>query len=157
MPKGNEKIIFTLNALLTMELTGINQYLVNRARYNNWQFAALVEYIDERIADERRHYDMLLDRILYLQGVPVAGRLNPVNIATSVEAIFQADQASELAAIAAYNDAILKAVELRDDGTRALLESILSDEEDHVNDLEARIDQIGMAGVQIFIGQAIKG
>ena len=156
MPKGNDKIIFTLNQILTMELTGINQYLINRGRYVNWQLSALVNYIDERIADERRHYDMLLDRILYLQGVPVYGKLNPVNVGLAVPATFEADSATETASISAYNDGITKAVELKDDGTRALFESILKDEEDHLNDLEARLGQIEMTGLQIFLGQAIK-
>jgi len=156
MPKGNDKIIFTLNQLLVMELTGLNQYLVNRARYNNGQFATLVEYIDERIADERRHYDMLLDRIFYLQGSPVSGKINTVNISATIPGTFQADQSTEIAAIAAYNDAILKAVEAKDDGTRAILESILGDEEDHLNDLEARLAQIELTGIQVFLGQAIK-
>jgi len=156
MPKGNEKIIFTLNTVLVMELTGYNQYLVNRARYLNWQLSALVRYIDERIADEARHIDMILDRILYLEGVPVAGKLNPVNIGLDVPATFRFDAASETGAIAAYNDGIVKATELRDDGTRALFESILKDEEDHLNDLEAREGQIVMVGLQVFLGQAIK-
>jgi bacterioferritin len=156
MPKGNEKIIYTLNQLLVMEITGRQQYLVNRARYFNLQLMSLVTYIDERIADETRHIDMLLDRILYLQGVPVADRISNVAVMTNIDGTFQADKASEQSAITAYNDAILKAVEAKDDGTRALLETILRDEEDHINDLEAKLDQVALVGLPMFLAQAIK-
>jgi len=156
MPKGNDKIIYTLNLALVMEMTGLQQYLVNRARYVNLQLPSLVSYIDERIADERRHYDMILDRIFYLQGVPVYGRFNnTIVIMTNVDGTFQADATTEKTAIDFYNDAILKAVEAKDDGTRVLFESILRDEEDHLNDLEAKEAQIGITGLQIFVGEQL--
>lgn len=155
MPKADPRLIIALNQILVQELTAINQYHVNRARYKNLQFNELVEYIDERIADEVKHYNAVLDRIFYLRGTPVAGRLDPVNIAYDIPGTFSADAASETTAIQTYNQAIVLAVELKDDGTRKLLEDNLADEEDHLDDLQAKLDQVALTGLPVFLGQMI--
>ena len=155
MPKADPRLIVALNQILVQESTARNQYLINRARYKNQQLVGLVEYIDERIADEAKHYDLVLDRIFYLRGTPVSGRLDPVNIAYDVPGTFQADAGSETTAILTYNQAITLAVELKDDGTRKLLEDNLTDEEDHLDDLQAKLDQVSLLTLQVFLGQMI--
>lgn len=150
---GSERVIAILNVLLVQEFSAINQYLVNRGRYQNWQLSELVQYIDERIADEQKHYTRLVDRVLFLGGAPSAGRLDPLSISHDVVGTFNSDSASELTAIKTYNEAIALAREVGDNGTVVLLEENLKDEEDHINDLTAKRAQISLMGLQVFLGQ----
>jgi len=140
--KGKPEIIVALNARLIDELTGINQYSVHRALVANWEYPGLVSYIQERLDDEVRHYNLLLDRILFLEGTPVVGRLNLVTIGENVPQMHEFDRTAEENIVQAYNENIELCRELKDDDTRRRLESILADETDHLHDLEANLKQI---------------
>ena len=152
-PASSSEIIKVLNELVVVEMTGINQYLANKSLYQNLQLTKLVEYIDERLADEYGHHKSLLDRIRYLRGkVEVNETLNKINLGDTVSDTFKFDAMSEKDGIALYNKAIETAVKLKDNGSRALFESILKDEEDHLDDLGAKLDQIELMGLQVFLG-----
>ena len=140
--RGNTQIISALNEGLIRELTGINQYSIHRAILAVQEYPKLIEYIDERIADERKHYDMLAERIRFLEGVPVVGSLNPVNVGEDIMSIHSFDLTAEYDAIQKYNETIQLCLQVGDSGTRGILETILSDEEDHARDLEAQLIQI---------------
>ena len=153
--KGNEKIIARLNDLLADELTAINQYMVQSEMCDNWGYEKLHKSIEKRAIDEMKHAEKLIARILFLEGTPNVGKLNKINIGADVESQHKNDQKSEQMAIRAYNESIGMAVEAGDNGTRELLEGILKDEEDHLDWIEAQLDQIRQMGIQNYLVEQI--
>ncbi len=153
--QGNEKIIETLNALLADELGAINQYMVHSEMCDDWGYERLHEAIEKRAMDEMRHAEKLIRRILFLDGTPIVSELSPITIGADVEAQFRNDLAAELGAVKAYNDGIRLAVEVTDNGTRELLESILTNEEEHIDWLEAQLDQVEQMGIQNYLVEQI--
>lgn len=153
--KGHEKIIQTLNARLAEELTAINQYFVHAEMCENWSYQRLHGMIRKRSIDEMKHAEKLIARILFLEGQPIVSHLNKMHIGAEVPAMHEYDRLAEESAIKGYNDSIRLAVELGDNGTRELLESILREEEDHIDLLEAQLDQIKQMGVQNYLVEQI--
>jgi len=149
--KGNEKIIERLNARLADELTAINQYMVHAEMCDNWGYERLHEAIQERAVEEMKHAEKLIARILFLEGRPIVSNLNPIHIGAEVEAQHKNDWNAENDAIRLYNEDIRLAVELGDNGTRELLESILVEEEAHIDWIEAQLDQISQMGIQNYL------
>ena len=149
--KGNDKIIEKLNALLADELTAVNQYMVHSEMCANWMYEHLHKAIEKRAIDEMKHAERLIGRILFLDGRPIVSVLNPLNIGADVEAQLANDWAAEAGAVKAYNDGIRLAVEVGDNGTRELFESILKDEEVHIDWLEAQLEQIKQMGIQNYL------
>lgn len=153
--KGNEKIIECLNDLLADELTAINQYMVHSEMCEDWGYGRLHEAVEGRAITEMRHAEKLIGRIIFLEAKPVVSKLKDLHIGADVEAQLRNDLSSEYGAVAAYNAGVQLAVEVGDNGTRALLESILSDEEDHVDWLESQLDQIEQMGIQNYLVEQI--
>ena len=153
--KGNTKVLEMLNVLLADELTAINQYMVHSEMCANWGYQRLHEANEKRAIEEMKHAEKLIGRIIFLEGQPIVSRLNPISIGASVEAQLKNDHAAEEMAIKAYNDGIRTAVEMGDNGTRELLESILGDEENHIDWLEAQRDQIQQIGIQNYLVEQI--
>jgi bacterioferritin len=153
--KGNPKIIERLNALLSDELTAVNQYMVHSEMCANWQFEKLHNLVEKRAIDEMKHAEKLIARILFLEGIPVVSNLNKIHIGAEVPAQLENDLGAEVEAIQAYNDGIRLAVELGDNGTRELLGSILMEEEGHADWLEAQLDQIKQMGIQNYLVEQI--
>jgi bacterioferritin len=149
--KGNAQIIASLNALLADELTAVSQYMVHAAMCNNWGYSKLHGAIEHRAIDEMKHAEMHIDRILFLEGIPVVSKLKKMAIGAKVEVQFANDHEAEDGAIKAYNEAIRLAVELGDNGTRQMLENILKDEETHIDWIEAQLDQISQMGIQNYL------
>jgi bacterioferritin len=153
--KGNEKIINILNEFLADELTAINQYIVHSEMCANWGYGKLHEKTEKRAIDEMKHAEKLIARMLFLEGIPVVSNLKKMNIGATVEAQLKNDLAAEAGAIKAYNDGIRLCLELGDNGTRELIDANLHDEEDHLDWLEAQLDQIAQMGLQNYLlGQA---
>ncbi len=153
--KGNEQVIEKLNHLLADELTAISQYMVHSEMCANWGYERLHEAVEKRAIDEMKHAEMLIARILFLEGKPIVSKLNPMHIGAEVEAQLKNDLQAELDAVAAYNDGIRLMHELGDNGSRELLVSILKDEEVHVDWLEAQLDQIGQMGLPNYLAQQL--
>jgi len=153
--KGNEKIIGKLNFLLADELTAISQYMVQAEMCANWGYKVLAETIEKRAVDEMKHAEKHIDRIIFLEGMPIVSELNKIRIGENVEAFHKNDWDAENGAIHAYNDSIKLAVKLEDNGTREMLESILKDEEDHIDWSEAQIDQLQQMGIQVYLSEQI--
>ena len=149
--KGQPAIIDTLNGLLADELTAINQYMVHSEMCSDWGYAKLHEAIEKRAITEMKHAERLIERILFLEGKPSVSKLNPISIGPDVEAQFRNDLRAEVAAVASYNAGVKQAAELVDNGTRDLFQSILNDEEAHVDWLEAQLDQIAQMGIQNYL------
>jgi len=153
--KGNTRLIEKLNDLLADELTAINQYMVQSEMCNNWGYERLHKAVEKRAIDEMKHAEKLIQRIVFLEGVPTVSKLNAIHIGDDVEAQHKNDCVSETNAVHAYNESIRLAAELGDNGTRELLESILKDEEAHIDWLEAQLDQIKQMGVQNYLVEQI--
>jgi bacterioferritin len=149
--KGNPKVIATLNDLLADELTAINQYMVHSEMCANWRYNELHEADEARAITEMKHAEKLIGRIIFLEGEPSVSKLNPINIGSNVKKQHENDLAAEQGAVKSYNDGIRLAVEAGDNGTRELLESILKDEEEHLDWLEAQLEQIGQMGIQNYL------
>jgi bacterioferritin len=153
--KGNDRIIDALNARLAEELTAINQYMVHSEMCANWNYERLHKIIEKRAIDEMKHAEKLIARILFLDGRPIVSNLNKISIGGEVEKMHLNDHAAETDAIKNYNESIKLAVEVGDNGTRELLESILHEEEDHIDLLEAQLDQIKQMGIQNYLVEQI--
>ena len=153
--KGNAELINTLNLLLADELTAINEYMVHSEMCANWGFDRLHKATEKRAIDEMKHAEKLIGRILFLEGIPVVDRMNELRIGADVATQLKNDQLAEGRAVRSYNEAIPQAVQAGDNGTRELLESILKDEEAHIDWLEAHLDQIKQMGIQNFLAQQV--
>jgi bacterioferritin len=153
--KGNDKIIAALNNLLSDELTAINQYMVHSEMCDNWHFEELHKAIEERAITEMKHAEKLIARILFLEGSPTVSDLKEINIGADIPAQFNNDLQAEIAAVKGYNEGIRLAYEIGDNGTRDLFDSILTDEEDHADWLEAQIDQVKMMGLQAYLVEKV--
>ncbi|MEW6051869.1 MAG: bacterioferritin [Candidatus Zixiibacteriota bacterium] len=153
--KGNDKLIATLNGLLAEELTAINQYMVHSEMCDNWGYGKLHEKIEKRAIQEMHHAEKLIARILFLEGAPEVSKLNKIQIGQDVEAQLKNDLKGEHTASKLYNKAVKQATEAADNATRELLESILKDEEEHVDWLEAQLDQIKQVGIENYLAQQI--
>ena len=153
--KGNEKILETMNALLADELTATNQYILHSEMCANWGYDKLHGYIEKRAIEEMKHAEKLIGRILFLEGLPIVSKLNDIHIGADVPKQLKNDWEAEKMAITAYNAAVRQAVEHGDNGSRALLESILQDEENHIDWLEAQLDQIEQMGYQNYLTEQL--
>ena len=153
--KGDKKLIEALNEVLTGELTGINQYFVHAKMCENWGYQRLAEVIRKESIGEMKHADELIERILYLEGVPNMQRLGKVRVGETVAEQFKLDLALEVEAVKLVNKTIELAVAVHDNGSRELLEEILTDEEEHVNWLEAQHELIRQVGIENYLSQQI--
>ncbi|HLN21749.1 MAG TPA: bacterioferritin [Bacteroidales bacterium] len=153
--KGNDRIIEHLNMLLRDELTAINQYFVHAEMCENWGYEKLHKLIEKRSIDEMRHAEKLISRILYLEGQPFVSELNQINIGSVMEDQFRNDLEAEVHGIANYNEGIRLSAELSDNGTKELLDSIIVQEEKHVDWLEAQLTLIEQVGIQNYLSAQI--
>jgi bacterioferritin len=153
--KGNEKILAVLNNLLSDELTAISQYMVHSEMCDNWRYMVLHKAIEERAITEMKHAERLIARILFLDGTPVVSSLKKISIGADIESQFDNDLAAEYGAVKGYNDGIRLAYELGDNGSRELMDSILTDEEEHVDWLEAQIGQVKLMGLQSYLVEQV--
>ncbi len=153
--KGNQKVIDLLNALLADELTAINQYILHSEMCANWGYSKLHDMVEKRAIQEMGHAEKLIERLLFLEGLPVVSVLNPMHIGADVTAQLNNDKIAESTAIQAYNQGVKLCVDLSDNGTRALLESILGDEEEHIDWLEAQLDQIQQMGLENYLTEQL--
>jgi bacterioferritin len=153
--KGNAKVIAKMNDLLSDELTAVSQYMVHSEMCANWGFTKLADVIEKRAIDEMKHAEMHIGRILFLEGIPIVSHLKEMHIGAEVEPQLTNDHLSEDGAIKSYNDGIKLCMESGDNGTRDMLQTILVDEERHIDWIEAQMDQIKRMGVQNYLVEQI--
>lgn len=153
--KGNPKLLEALNEILTGELTAINQYFIHAKMCSNWGFHRLAHKNREESISEMKHAEELIERILFLDGVPNVQRMDKVRVGEKVSEQLQLDLKSEQVAIPRLNKAIALAVDVADNATRDLLEDMLKSEEDHVDWLEAQLELIKQVGEQNYLAQQI--
>jgi bacterioferritin len=155
--QGHPTIIEVLNEVLTAELTAINQYFIHAKMCESWGFDRLAEKIREESIDEMKDAEAVIDRILYLEGVPNLQRLGSVMVGETVPEQFELDLAVEVAAVERYNRGIALAAEHGDNGTRELFERRLVGEEHHADWLETQIALIRQVGVENYLAAQIHG
>ena len=149
--KGNQQIIDALNAALTIELTAINQYFIQAKMCKNWGFAKLgAKHYHESIG-EMKHAEMLIDRILFLDGVPEIARYDVIRAGSDVKEQFQFDLALESSGVKAYNEAINLCIQVKDGGSRELMEKILVESEEHVDWLETQLNVLNEVGLANYL------
>jgi bacterioferritin len=148
--KGNPKVIKELNDALREELTAINQYFLHAEMCENWGYKKLAGYIKKQSIDEMKHAEVLIERVLFLDGTPSMEPLK-LNVGGSVRQMIESDLALELGAVKQYNAAVQLATQEKDNGSRDLLVKLLKDEEDHVDWLEAQLHQIKEVGYERYL------
>jgi len=154
--QGDKKIIDILNDVLTAELTAINQYFVHSEMCENWGYERLQKIIRKHSIGEMKHAEELIERVLFLEGIPNVQRLGKINIGENVPEMLKLDQALELDALPRLNKGIETCRELGDNNSRHLLEEILHDEEEHVDWLEAQLSLLEQVGAQNYLAQQIR-
>src|SRR4029453_14773306 len=148
--KGSAKVIAEMNKALREELTAINQYFLHAEMCENWKYHRLAEYIKKQSIEEMKHAEVLIERILFLDGSPTMKPLE-LKVGGNVQQMLRGDLELELPAVKQYNTAVQIATEEKDNGSRDLLVKLLKDEEEHVDWLEAQQHQINEMGYERYL------
>jgi bacterioferritin len=155
--KGNERVIALLNEVLKAELTAINQYFLHAEMCENWGYQKLAAFTRKESIEEMRHAEALMERILYFDGTPTMNELFPLRIGRTVKEQLENDLQLEYEAVPRLNRGIELCISVGDNGTRELLVKILTDEEHHVDYLEAQLGIIREIGIENYLAQQIHG
>jgi bacterioferritin len=153
--KGNAQLIEALNGLLSNELAATNQYMVHAEMAENWGYGKLNKMIRSRAIVEMKHAEKLIERILFLEGTPIVSKLSEIHIGSDITKQFTNDLGAEMNAVKSYNAAIKLAVDVADNATKEILESILKDEDGHVDEIETQQDQIGQMGLPQYLNNQV--
>jgi bacterioferritin len=153
--KGDTKVIEFLNKALTNELTAINQYFLHARMFKNWGFSKLNEKEYHESIDEMKHADLLIERILFLEGLPNVQNLGKVMIGENPEEMLNCDLKLEHEAIPPLREAIAYCEQVKDYVSREIFERILENEEEHVDWLETQFELIDKIGIQNYLQSQI--
>jgi bacterioferritin len=151
--QGDREILVALNDVLTSELTAINQYFIHHKMLENWGYLRIAHKKREESIEEMKHADEIIERILYLDGVPNLQRLSPVRVGEEPVEMHQLDLELEREAVARLNQAITLCLDKKDAGTRELLESLLEDEESSIEYLEAQLTIVKDIGRERYLAE----
>lgn len=149
--QGSQKMIDALNDGLTIELTAINQYFCQAKMCHNWALHILGDKHYEESMGEMKHAEWLIDRILFLEGVPEIARYDVIRVGDNVKQQFEYDLALETKGVDTYKQAIKLSYDENDPGSRDLLEKILVQSEEHVDWLESQLELIDKVGIQNYL------
>ena len=149
--QGDARVIEYLNEQLTAELTAINQYFLHAKMQENWGYSTLAAYTRHESIDEMKHAEALTDRILFLEGLPNYQRISPIDVGGTVTEQFRSDMAIEAAAITRLREGATYMRSIGDITSAAIFESILADEEHHIDYLETQLELIDTLGEQLYL------
>jgi bacterioferritin len=149
--QGDPGVIELLNDVLTAELTAVNQYFIHAKMQADWGYRKLAAHTRHESIDEMKHAEALIERILYLDGVPNMQRYFPVVVGEDVKEQLEHDLTVEHVAIERLNRGIAQCVAVGDNGSRELLEGILVSEEEHTDWLETQLETIRQVGEQLWL------
>ena len=153
--RGDSTVIKHLNRALKGEFTAIHQYIVHAEMCDNWGYTKLGAFIKLQAIGEMGHAEQFIERILFLEGVPGMGELQPLNVGQNVKEQLTNDLQLEYEAIGILNTAIKDSVAASDNASRELFERVLKDEEEHVDWLESQLQMIGDMGLGIYLSQQL--
>lgn len=151
--QGNENVVECLNAGLTIELTAINQYFICSKMCRNWGLHTLADHYYAESIEEMKHAEEVIDRVLFLDGVPEIARYDVIRVGKTPQEQIENNMALELKGIATYNEAIQTCLEVKDAGSRELMERMVVESEESVDWAEAQLDLIKMAGLENYLAQ----
>jgi bacterioferritin len=154
--KGNEEVLNLLNQLLTNELTAINQYFIHAKMCQNWGYERLAGKLRDESIDEMKHADLVISRILFLEGVPNLQRYHKLHVGETVREQLESDLQLEYAAIAFLNQNIEASRKAGDNATEDLMKRILVAEEEHTDWIETQLELIRQVGEQNYLTQQMK-
>lgn len=149
--QGDPEIIEILNEALTAELTAINQYFVHAKMQQDWGYLSLAEKTRDESIDEMKHAETIIERILYLEGVPNLQRLGAVRVGQTITEQFRLDLEAEKEALVLYHKGAVLGREKDDIGTAELFEELLVDEEEHIDWLETQLGLIDQLGEALYV------
>ena len=149
--KGSEKVIEALNAGLTIELTAINQYFIQSKMCRDWGLNTLAKHHYEESIEEMKHAELLIDRILFLEGIPEIARYDVIRVGKDAKEQLENALKLELGAVSAYNDGVTLAMDEKDAGSKEIMERILVESEESVDWLEAQLHLIDTVGIQNYL------
>ncbi|HEY7114535.1 MAG TPA: bacterioferritin [Thermoanaerobaculia bacterium] len=153
--KGDAEILKLLQEVLSAELTAINQYFIHARMLRNWRYMRLADHTEKESIGEMKHAQEAIDRILYFDGVPNMQKYMKINVGKTVPEMMKVDHSLELDAVKRLNRGIALATDKGDNGTRALFERILVSEEEHIDWIEAQLQQIKDIGAENYLAQQI--
>lgn len=153
--KGSATVIDMLNDVLTAELTAVNQYFIHAKMCKNWGFTRLAKHIREESIDEMKHADELIERILFLDGVPNVQRIGKVSVGENVPEQLDLDLKMEYEAVERFRKGVRTCRDEGDVTSADLLEKMLASEENHVDWLETQIQLIDQIGVKHYLAQQL--
>jgi bacterioferritin len=153
--KGNKEVLEVLGEVLCAELTAINQYFIHAKMCKDWGYKELADYMRHESIDEMKHADDVIDRILYLEGVPDMQKYMKINVGKDFNEMLTHDLALEYAAVERLNKGIDICVAAKDNGSRELLEKILVDEEEHIDWIETQQSIIKDIGLPQYLAEKI--
>lgn len=151
--QGDSQVIDALNRALTIELTAINQYFCQSKMCKNWGFNKLAKKHWEESMGEMKHADKIIDRILFLEGVPEIARYDVIRVGSDVKEQLENDLKLEMGGVQHYNAGITLCVQVKDNGSRELMEQILKESEEHVDWLETQLNLIATIGLQNYLSE----
>jgi bacterioferritin len=154
--QGDQEILTALNEILTSELTAINQYFIHHKMLQNWHYLRLSKKKREESIEEMKHADKLIERILFLDGVPNLQRLGPVKVGEEPIEMHKLDLELEREAVARLNKAIALCLRKQEAGTRELLEDLLKEEEESVDWLEAQLKLVADIGRERYLSEQLR-
>ncbi|MCS1408370.1 MAG: Bacterioferritin [Verrucomicrobia subdivision 3 bacterium] len=154
--KGNDQVIEALNAGLTIELTAINQYFVQSKMCANWGLDRLADHFYKESIEEMKHAEEVISRVLYLEGVPEIARYDVIKVGPTPKEQIENSLALETKGVATYNEGIQLCIELKDSGSRELMERMVAESEESIDWAEAQLELIKMMGVENYLAQQMK-
>src|SRR5438309_7822913 len=151
--QGNLQVIDALNRALTIELTAINQYFCQAKMCQNWGYRRLYQKHYHESLGEMKHAEMLIERIIFLEGTPEIARYDVIRVGTDVKEQLENDLKLETGGVVAYNELVNLSISLKDNGSHALALEILKESEEHVDWLETQLNLIATVGLERYLAE----
>ena len=155
--EGNEQVIEALNSGLTIELTAINTYFIHSKMLSNWGLKKLAEYYYAESIEEMKHADEVIDRILFLQGVPAISRYDVIKVGDTPKEQIEIGMALEIKGATTYNEGVKLCSEVKDNASRELMERMVVESEQSIDSAEAQLDLIKLVGIENYLAQQMEG